>query len=88
MANYAVAAVLSCPHKPARGSRVNPNRLKETEMKKIRFASLTLGVTLVLAVIAFTQIFVGSSNAENRSRSFVGMGDLRLAESQTNLIPL
>jgi hypothetical protein len=57
-------------------------------MKKIRFASLTLSVTLILAVIAFTQIFVGSSNAENSSRSFVGMGDLHLTESQPNIIPL
>ena len=57
-------------------------------MNKIRFASLVLGVTLVIAIIAFTQIFVSPSNAENTNRSLQGMGDLHLAESQQGIIPL
>lgn len=57
-------------------------------MKKIRLASLVLGVTLVIAVIAFTQIFVSPSNAENTNRSLQGMGDLHLVEARQNIIPL
>ena len=57
-------------------------------MKKIRFTSLILGVALVLAVIAFTQNFVVSSNAEPSSRPAVGMGDLRIAEAREGFIPL
>jgi hypothetical protein len=76
--------------RPQTGARIprKSNPVEGVEMKKIRFASLVLGVALVLAAIAFTQIFVGSSNAENSSRSFQGMGDLHLAESQQFAIPL
>ena len=57
-------------------------------MKKIRFTSLVLGVTLVIAVIAFTQVFVSPSNAENTNRSSNGMGDLHLVEAGQNNMPL
>ena len=57
-------------------------------MNKIRIASLVLGLTLVIAVIAFTQIFVRPSSAENTDLSLQGMGDLHLVESQQGILPL
>ncbi len=57
-------------------------------MRNIRFASLILAVGLIAAFIAFTQVFVVPSKAENNTSSYRGMGDLYVAESLQESIPV
>ena len=57
-------------------------------MRNIRNTSLILVVGLIAAFIAFTQVFVVSSNSENNSSSNLGMGDLHVAESEQGSIPV
>jgi hypothetical protein len=50
-------------------------------MSNIRYASLILVVGLIVAFIAFTQVFVVPTMAKNNTGSYLGFGDLHVAES-------
>jgi hypothetical protein len=74
--------------KPERKPRANPTRRKETEMRNIRVVSLVLVAVLIVAFIAFAQVFVLSPNSVTSAGTNPGMGDLRVAEAQQGFIPV